>query len=333
MPNELIRPTVEWYHQVTGHPGSKRLYDHIRQRYYNCNFRRFIDSYNCDFCQKHKLDGKGYGLLPEREVRSIPFEECAVDLIGPWEIVFRGETLEFNALTVIDTVTNLVELVRIRNKTSQHIASKFAQCWLSRYPWPQRCVHDQGGEFVGLQFQKLLEDCRIKDVCISAKNPQANAICERMHQTVGNVLRTLIHGRQLRNINTINGYIDEALAIAMHAVRAGLHSTLGSSPGNLVFNRDMFLNIPLIADWHAITRKREHLIHENLMQENQRRRRFDYTPDQLILKKKWKPTKLGERTTGPYKIIQVHVNGTVTIELKEGITERINIRRIIPYKE
>ena len=32
---ELIGPTVNWYHQVTGHPGSKRLYKEIRQRYYN----------------------------------------------------------------------------------------------------------------------------------------------------------------------------------------------------------------------------------------------------------------------------------------------------------
>ncbi len=50
-------------------------------------------------------------------------------------------------------------------------------------------------------------------------------------------------------------YIDEALSITMHAMRAGAHSTLGSSPGSLVFNRDMFLNIPLIADWHAITKR------------------------------------------------------------------------------
>ncbi len=47
--------------------------------------------------------------------------------------------------------------------------------------------------------------------------------------------------------------------------------------GNLVFNRDMFLNIPLIADWRAITQRREHLnlIYENLMRENQKRRDFD----------------------------------------------------------
>jgi hypothetical protein len=67
-------------------------------------------------------------------------------------------------------------------------------------------------------------------------------------------------------------FVDEALSIAMYAIRAGLHSTLGSSPGSLAFNGDMFLNIPLIANWHAITQKSEHLIHENLMQENKERR-------------------------------------------------------------
>jgi hypothetical protein len=45
-------------------------------------------------------------------------------------------------------------------------------------------------------------------------------------------------------------YIDEALSIAMHAMRTAIHSTLGSSPGSFTFDRDMFLNIPLNADWH-----------------------------------------------------------------------------------
>ena len=35
LPDDLIEPTIQWYHQVTGHPGSRRLYEHIRQRYYN----------------------------------------------------------------------------------------------------------------------------------------------------------------------------------------------------------------------------------------------------------------------------------------------------------
>ncbi len=104
-------------------------------------------------------------------------------------------------------------------------------------------------------------------------------------------------------------------------------------PGNLVFNRDMFLNIPLIANGHAITLRREHLINENLLWENQKRRRYYYLPQQRILKKRWKPCKLDERTSGPYRVLQTHVNVTVTIELRPGVSDRLNIRRSIPYKE
>ncbi len=151
------------------------------------------------------------------------------------------------------------------DKTSDTISWRYAQCWLSCYPWPQQCIHDPGGEFTEEEFQILLKNCCIKDKCTSAKNQQANAVCERMHQTVGNVLRTLLHREPPQNIATAKEFIDEALSIAMHAMRVGIHTTLDRSPGSLVFNIDMFLNIPLIADWHAITLRREHLITENLI--------------------------------------------------------------------
>jgi hypothetical protein len=70
----------------------------------------------------------------------------------------------------------------------------------------------------------------------------------------------------------------------------------------------------------------------NQWRENQKRRRYDYIPQQRLLKKTWEPRKLGIRTTGPYTILQTHVNGTVTIELRPGISERLNIRRLIPYR-
>ena len=85
---------------------------------------------------------KGYGLLPKRELREQPFDEVAVDLIGPWEVQVRGRGYEFKALTSIDPVTNLVELTRIDNATSEEISRKFAQSWLTRYPWPTRIVQN-----------------------------------------------------------------------------------------------------------------------------------------------------------------------------------------------
>ena len=118
----------------------------------------------------------------------------------------------------------------------------------------------------------------------------------------------------------------------MHATRTTVMTTLGSTPGALAFSRDMFLNIPLIADWQAIAKNREQRINDDLRRANRKRRQFDYVSGQKVLKKVHDPTKLGVRTTGPYSIERVHVNGTLTIQLRSGITERINIRRLIPYR-
>ena len=109
-------------------------------------------------------------------------------------------------------------------------------------------MYDPGREFTGVEFHTLLQNCHIRDVCTTAKNPQSNAVCERMHQIVGNILRTLLNVEPPQNIDNTKECINEALPIAMHAMRAGIHSTLGSSPGRLTFNRDTILNIPLIAD-------------------------------------------------------------------------------------
>ena len=73
---------------------------------------------------------------------------------------------------MIDTILNLVELVQIDDKTLAHIAKKYAQVWLTWYPWPARSIHDNGGKFIGPEFQLLLEGCRIKDVPTTSKNPQ-----------------------------------------------------------------------------------------------------------------------------------------------------------------
>ena len=58
-----------------------------------------------------------------------------------------------------------------------------------------------------------------------------------------------------------------------------------------------------------------------------------YVQGQKVLKKYPKPDKLGLCKEGPYLIIQVHTNGSVTIELRPGVTERLSSRRVEPYRE
>ena len=84
---------------------------------------------------------------------------------------------------------------------------------------PDKCIHDNGGKFIGQEFQAVLRDHEIRSANTTSKNPQANAVCERMHQTVANILRTLLHGHKLKSESQANDIIDEALALAMYAMR------------------------------------------------------------------------------------------------------------------
>ena len=66
----------------------------------------------------------------------------------------------------------------------------------------------------------------MKDVCLTSKNPQSNAICERMHQTISNVLQTLVHTNPPQNIDQARVIVDDALVTAMHAMNTTVATTL-----------------------------------------------------------------------------------------------------------
>ncbi len=79
--------------------------------------------------------------------------------------------------------------------------------------------------------------------------------------------------------------IDDALATAMHAMCTTAATTLGNTPGSLAFARDMFLNVPLIADWQAITCLCKHHVNENLCCANKKQCEYGFALGQQVLKK------------------------------------------------
>jgi transposase InsO family protein len=64
-------------------------------------------------------------------------------------------------------------------------------------------AYDQGPEFIRHDFQSMLDEFNIINDCpTTVKNPQANAIYERLHQSISSALRPLqyympIHLRML----------------------------------------------------------------------------------------------------------------------------------------
>jgi hypothetical protein len=87
LPESMVVDTVKLFHKVMGHPSEQET---LNQCYHHPKSCYHIDKLECKDCQKHKLAGHGYGLLPKREVGTAPWEEVAINLIGPWKVKVNG---------------------------------------------------------------------------------------------------------------------------------------------------------------------------------------------------------------------------------------------------
>ena len=53
------------------------------------------------------------------------------------------------------------------------------------------CLYDQGNEFLGKDFQAMLQKNGVHSAGSTVKTPQSNTVCKRLHQSIGNTLRVL----------------------------------------------------------------------------------------------------------------------------------------------
>ena len=91
---------------------------------------------------------------------------------------------------MIDPTTGWFEVEEILDKEPGTVANAVEKAWLTRYPWPSIIVFDNETEFLQEFANMIKDDYGIEEKGATIKNPQANAILKRKHQTLGNILRT-----------------------------------------------------------------------------------------------------------------------------------------------
>ena len=216
-------------------------------------------------------------------------------------------------------------MAQIPNKMAAEIADITEKTWFTRYPLPQRIVSDRGTEFMA-EFAKMCHnDYGLKRKPITTRNPQYDEIIKRIHQTIGNIIRTF----DVSNIVN-NDLWSGILAATMFAVRATYHTTLQASPMQLVFGRDAILNIKHVADCEHIQQHKQLRINQNNMRENMRRNNHQYKIGDKILVKRKKNSKHELEFMVPFPITQINDNGTVRFQ-KGIINDVVNICRIKPF--
>ena len=129
---------------------------------------------------------------------------------------------------MIDPATGWFEIKNVPGtKRADIVANVIEQVWLNRYPWPEKVVLDRGGEFMDEFTRMIQDDYGLKKKPITKRNPQANAIVERVHLTIGNMIRTFqLQKSQVDEEKPWNGI----LTAIVFSVRATLHTTTRATP-------------------------------------------------------------------------------------------------------
>ena len=147
---------------------------------------------------------------------------------------------------------------------------------------------------------------------------------KRMQQ----MLRNLIQSFELQD----NPYIDMddpwwgILAAASFAMCSMYHTTLCAMPGQLIFGRDMILNMQYLADWTVIKAHKQQLIHNNNIIENAKHIPHQYKVGDKVMLENHRTNKYEQPYKGPYL-----TNGTVHLKIG-AVTDTVNIRCIHPFK-
>ena len=191
-------------------------------------------------------------------------------------------------------------------------------------------IYNNGLEFK-LHFETLCDSYGIKRKPITIKNPQANAICERVHQVLGTMMRT----SEIDMANSVEpADIDTFIDNAAWAIRSTYHTVLKASPGATIFGRYMLFDIPFVVDWKQIGEYRQSQTDRSNTRENDKRVDYDYKVGDKILIRKDGILRKAESIwrKDPWTITTVHTNGTIRIQCRTK-SERINIWRVTPFSE
>jgi hypothetical protein len=139
-------------------------------------------------------------------------------------------------------------------------------------------IHNNGIEFK--LHRALCTTYGVKRKPASIKNPTANAILQRIHAVLANMIRTA----KLDIAESVNASeIDIFLSDAAWAICSTHHTVLKASPGAAIFGQDMLFDIPFIAGWKKIGEHRKNLTDLNTAHENEGRIDYDYKVGQKII--------------------------------------------------
>ncbi|KAG0442343.1 Gag-Pro-Pol polyprotein [Dictyocoela muelleri] len=92
-------------------------------------------------------------------------------------------------LLITDLYSRYSETCFIYNIRSDTIASHFEKQWICKYGPPQKCLTDNGRQFISESFKNINNKYKISHIKVAPHNPTGNSLVERQNKEIGIVLR------------------------------------------------------------------------------------------------------------------------------------------------
>lgn len=214
---------------TSGHLGSFKTFQKISETYYWPKMKSDVVKYvrSCDTCQASKPNSQlRPGFMGRQKNVKYPFQLISVDLIGPLPRSTKGHT---SLLVVTDWFTKFVQVQPLRKATASAIVKFLENDVFLMFGVPQIIMCDNGPQFIGGIFQKLIERYKVQKVWYNAAyHPQVNPV-ERSNRVIGTAIRCYV--KQNHRV-----WDAEIFKIA-HAIRNAVHEVTGFTPSFLNFGR------------------------------------------------------------------------------------------------
>jgi hypothetical protein len=183
-------------------------------------------------------------------------------------------------------------------------------------------MNDNGSEFK-MDFEYLCESYGIKRKPTMIKNTQANAILERVHQVLTQMLRKAeLNVAKSVTPNDVDVFLDNAA----WAIRSTYCIVLKASPGVAIFGCDMLFDIPFITNWNKIGDYGQYHTNLNTACKNSMPVDYDYKiGDKVLLRQDGILCKAeSPYSKKPWTITTVYINGTIRIQCGKNRNDLIS---------
>ena len=182
---EEARKIAQELHATT-HLGGQALWKLFGDRYAFKSGRRLCMeiAQSCPQCQMgsdYSHRQKMTGAIQSRG----PWDMLSVDIVGPLPADNRQEFL----IVLVNCYSRYTILVPSSNHTASTVSEALLRHVVPYFGIPRRLLLDCGREFVGDVWGKLMRSLGIQRILTSPYHPKVNAINERSHRTLNNMLR------------------------------------------------------------------------------------------------------------------------------------------------